>query len=200
MLFYICGPMTGRPWFNFPAFDAARDRLLAEGHQVLSPADMDREAGFDAMTLPADHDWSVIPADFDAIAAFDRDVEAVKQCDSLYMLNGWEQSTGAQMEYHAGRWLKKAVQFEAQEPITLQAHRLVRGDRNKSYGNPRDDFRRTAAMWTALTNFEYTFRPEQVAQFMIAVKQSRLCQTPNHRDSWADTAGYAECGAWCMEP
>jgi hypothetical protein len=40
MLIYLAGPMRGRKFFNFPAFDAARDILLSQGYEVISPADM----------------------------------------------------------------------------------------------------------------------------------------------------------------
>ena len=37
-------------------------------------------------------------------------------------------------------------------------------------------------------------RPEEVVLCMIAVKMSRLCRVPDHRDSWTDIAGYAALG------
>jgi hypothetical protein len=39
---YIAGPMRGYDKFNFPAFDAARDRFTAMKWHVISPADIDR--------------------------------------------------------------------------------------------------------------------------------------------------------------
>ncbi|MHB1850453.1 MAG: DUF4406 domain-containing protein, partial [Acidimicrobiales bacterium] len=43
---YIAGPMRGVKDWNFPAFDAARDLLVAAGWEVVSPADLDRAGGF----------------------------------------------------------------------------------------------------------------------------------------------------------
>lgn len=40
---YISGPMRGRQFYNFPAFDAAKQALERIGYEVVSPADMDRE-------------------------------------------------------------------------------------------------------------------------------------------------------------
>lgn len=82
--------MTGYPLWNFPAFDAARDALAANGHHPLSPADMDRFWGFDGTgDIP---DW------FDRADALLRDFEIVKHADALYLLKGWEASSGASAE------------------------------------------------------------------------------------------------------
>ncbi|MHB1846903.1 MAG: DUF4406 domain-containing protein, partial [Deltaproteobacteria bacterium] len=40
----MAGPMRGLPDYNFSAFDAARDFLAGLGHDVVSPADIDRLA------------------------------------------------------------------------------------------------------------------------------------------------------------
>ncbi len=42
---YIAGAMRGKDKYNFPAFDAARDKLLALGYWPVNPADLDREVG-----------------------------------------------------------------------------------------------------------------------------------------------------------
>jgi hypothetical protein len=68
------------------------------------------------------------------------------------------------------------------------ANELVGGDRNADYGHPREDFTRTAKMWSALLGTEVT--PEQVGLCMIAVKLSR--ETHRHKpDNLTDIAGYA---------
>ena len=67
---------------------------------------------------------------------------------------------------------------------------LVHGDRQGEYGHPADDFARTAGMWRAL--FGWDVRPEDVCLAMIAVKLSRLRQSPHHEDSATDIAGYIE--------
>lgn len=72
--------------------------------------------------------------------------------------------------------------------ILLEAHSLVNGDRNKQYGNPLDDFSRTAAMWSAILGVPVA--AEQVGLCMIAVKISRQCNAPK-RDNMTDAAGYA---------
>ena len=50
MRIYVAGPMRGFPLYNFPAFDAAAAELRRHGHTVISPADHDREMGFNEHT------------------------------------------------------------------------------------------------------------------------------------------------------
>ena len=72
------------------------------------------------------------------------------------------------------------------------ARGLVLRDRNQDYGSPEDDFRRTAAMWSAYTGHQFT--PHDVAVMMILIKVSRLSESPGKLDHWVDIAGYAACG------
>jgi len=103
---YILGKMTGIPFFNFPAFDAAATRLMVAGHKPLSPADIDREAGFDAMSLPVDWDWDVLPDCLNLRDVVRRDVLAIiDEADGYYCLPGWEASKGARAEAALCEWL-----------------------------------------------------------------------------------------------
>lgn len=104
---YIAGPMRGKPYFNFNAFDKAKDRLTRLGYEVYSPADADRAAGFDPFTMPSDYDWTKLPEgegwDIKTIAK--RCCDAVFECDGIYLLDGWQQSNGAQAELALAQWL-----------------------------------------------------------------------------------------------
>src|SRR6056297_1520146 len=110
---YIAGPMRGKPFFNFPAFDAAHDKMEDGGWSAISPADMDRDYGFDALDMDSDSDWndmSLVP--FTKEECMERDLEAVKNADAIYMLKGWQDSTGAQAEYWCAKWLGKEIYYE----------------------------------------------------------------------------------------
>ena len=112
---YVAGRMTNVPYFNFPAFDKARDDLIELGYNVISPADMDREHGFDAMELPDDSDWSKwgkALGEFDIDACIDRDIDAIKRSQAIYLLDGWEQSTGARAEKSIAEWMGKELLYE----------------------------------------------------------------------------------------
>lgn len=126
---YIAGKMRGIKYYNFPAFDQAKMKLIKAGHKVISPADLDRAHGFDAMTIqwPSDYDWNTIPKGFDFMCCVDRDIEAVKSCDAIYLLEGWETSSGARAEKALAEWLGKKILFE-KYPIQVPASLVLPTD------------------------------------------------------------------------
>lgn len=194
---YIAGPMRGKKYFNFPAFDEARDLLQSEGYNVISPADMDREAGFDPLVLGEDYDWNdLTKCDFSLSDAIDRDLEALRRCDAIYLLQGWQRSRGATAEKALAEWIGLHVFYQQEEDILLEALRITKGERNAQYGPPEQDFTRTAAMWTALKGVEFEAR--EVAMFMIALKLSRETHQ-RKRDNAVDIAGYARCLDICNQ-
>lgn len=208
---YIAGPMRGYPRYNFDAFDAARDALMAEGWKVISPADLDRQAGFD----PDNH-----PVTAELLREMQiRDVDAIFNSDAIFVLDGWASSKGATAEICVAKWRDIPVfSFTTRQPIDIlmtlktanenapvvdkdedvleEALRLTKGDRNNSYGPPTQDFARTAAMWSAILGCEV--KPKHVALCMIALKLSRATWAAK-RDNWTDIAGYARCGFLCEQ-
>lgn len=90
--------MRGYELFNFPAFDDACARAKALGHDPVSPADMDREMGFDGTQRIEDFK-------FNLKAAIIRDIIAVAGCDAIALLTGWEKSSGAKVELAAAKFL-----------------------------------------------------------------------------------------------
>ena len=104
MKLYIAGPMRGIKWYNFPAFDKVRDRLIAAGYEVVSPADLDRAEGIDAMDLPEDYDWNKLPPGMELKHIIIRDLTAMLECDALAMLDGWTDSSGAWAESQVAFW------------------------------------------------------------------------------------------------
>ena len=101
---YIAGPMRGYAAFNFPAFDEAEARFRENGWNVVNPAEMDRENGFDETrdTIPEDPEERVaLMREF-----MERDLMAILQrCTAIAMLPGWEKSSGAQVELALARFL-----------------------------------------------------------------------------------------------
>jgi hypothetical protein len=110
--------------------------------------------------------------------------------------------------------------------ILETADKAVNGERNASYGDPTQDFARTARYWNEhlcaiyerkiarrialhpesredLESFlDYLvdmISSEDVATMMMLLKISRISWSPNKEDHWVDVAGYAACGAQCAE-
>lgn len=96
MTAYVAGPMRNFPRFNFDAFDAAQAGLEELGYDVISPAEMDRDVGFNPDTMEPDQAFLE--------AAMWRDIEAIMGVDVVVMLPGWEKSTGATAERHLAKW------------------------------------------------------------------------------------------------
>lgn len=98
MVVYIAGPMSGFDQHNFPAFDAARDYLVACGHRAISPADITRNSGVACTT-----DGISTPEQY---AAFMRlDIAALLTVDAVVVLRGWQRSRGAKLEVHIAQTL-----------------------------------------------------------------------------------------------
>lgn len=83
--------------------------------------------------------------------------------------------------------------------IADEAKRIVTGARRSAYGKPEDNFERIARFWQAY--FANTGRAEanvtaaDVSPLMRLMKEARLCETPDHRDSFVDLVGYTLTGA-----
>lgn len=78
------------------------------------------------------------------------------------------------------------------------AKAAVTHERNTDYGNPVDNFKRTAKLIEAVLADKLkdgaTIAPHDVATIMVCVKLARLMHDPHKRDSWVDIAGWSACG------
>lgn len=198
---YIAGPMTGIEEHNFPAFNEAAQRYRSYGLEVFNPAENDGGS--------RDKDWSFY---------MHLDLPQLLQCDCIVVLPGWEDSDGASIEVFLAQKLKKPVykyknvghplsdiiepdrmslhRADSHASPNLIAHKLVHGDRRKAYGHPADDYKRTAALITAL--IKHKLKPEEsvtatdAIMFMILVKLSREMNA-HKDDNIVDICGYSEC-------
>ena len=85
--------------------------------------------------------------------------------------------------------------MNARGELLAGAEAAVNGDRNAQYGDPRQDFHRTAIMWSAYLGIQIEMH--DVAALMALLKVSRIRWSPTKQDSWLDLAGYAACGWDC---
>jgi len=105
---YIAGPMRGYPQFNFPAFDEAYHSLVEQGFIPISPADLDRvhEGWID---FPPE---DVSPNLEMAKRCIGRDVAAIMECQAIYLMKGWENSSGAKVELALAAFLGLGIYYE----------------------------------------------------------------------------------------
>lgn len=82
---YIAGPMTGKPNYNFQAFNEAESYL----HNTYS-CRVCNPARFGALILRHVGRTETVYE-----LAIDITMQALKLCTKLYLLNGWEESKGA---------------------------------------------------------------------------------------------------------
>lgn len=103
---YIAGPMRGYPHFNFHAFYRAEEHLKQLGYEVGNPARMDDESG-------GPEQYTVLPGDEGIRLAMERDLTWIaKNADAVYMLEGWEQSSGANAEWTLAKTLGLDIYYE----------------------------------------------------------------------------------------
>lgn len=77
---YISGPMSGRTKVDImDRFCYAEDQLHDMGYEPVNPVDI-----------------SDMPFDYDEFMEID--LKILSYCDGIYMLKGWQDSLGAQME------------------------------------------------------------------------------------------------------
>ena len=186
--------MRGLKWYGFDKFDHAKRELESRGFDVVSPADLDRETGFNPFDLPEDHDWNTLPVGFILKHAVLRDIKALSDCHAIALLPGWEQSQRATAELAVAKWLGLEVLDPTGQPyeasILTEAYRITRGDRNDDYGHPLDEHQNIASGWSVILGTTVT--AEQVALSMIWLKIARSLHRFK-RDSATDMAGYADC-------
>lgn len=88
---YIAGPMSGLPEFNYPSFHAAEEWLIARGYVVENPARPGQVEGWG---------W---------LDYMRRAIGQLITCDTVLMLDGWQDSPGARIEERLARELRMPI-------------------------------------------------------------------------------------------
>ena len=94
---YICGPMRGHKYYNFPMFHEAAALLRRERPlwDVINPALNDECDGFD----PYDTKTHLTPEFLQKTLVWD--IEQIIKARHIVLLPGWEHSRGVALELHA---------------------------------------------------------------------------------------------------
>jgi hypothetical protein len=97
--FYLAGPMSGVPQFNFPEFDRVAGVLRDGGYNIVSPAELDDPADRrDALSSAHGDHQDVKGKQWSDFLARDVVICAMPTCRGAVLLPGWEKSKGAQLE------------------------------------------------------------------------------------------------------
>jgi hypothetical protein len=86
--------------------------------------------------------------------------------------------------------------------VLKEAHTIIYGDREKTYGHPSKNLKTIAKMWNAFLEARTSgdeLNAKDVASMMILLKTARLANNPDHRDSVVDICGYAALIERCDE-
>ncbi len=86
---YIAGPMRGLPHFNYPKFNQYAQAHRSVGWYVANPVEIGADYGTPEQ-INAD------PALLAEVMA--AELHALKTCDAIYLLDGWQNSEGARKE------------------------------------------------------------------------------------------------------
>ena len=191
---FICGPMTGYPDNNVPAFNAMATKYREQGCEVINPADngpYEKHSDYLRASIPQ-----------------------VMECDTIVLLPGWSDSEGAKTEYAVANvcglevWVdllsigsdshpyrrRADEQVSDDETVLAEAARITSGTRNKEYGEPKDNHECTADLWNAYLERKHSIaiylEPRDVCILNILQKISRDANMEK-RDNLVDICGWA---------
>lgn len=107
MRVYIAGPMTGIPKFNIPAFDALAGLLRQNGHDVVSPAELDGPVTREYLLRSEHGSRADYPPDVTWGDFLSRDVKLLVDdgIEALIVLPGWANSMGARLEVFVAHFM-----------------------------------------------------------------------------------------------
>jgi hypothetical protein len=98
LVYYLGGPMTGYPEFNFPAFAHAKEVLNNTGIKVLSAHEINHGEHTGTGTQPHSEYLRT-------------DLIHLCQCNGLILLKGWPHSKGARLELDVALALEFPIWF-----------------------------------------------------------------------------------------
>lgn len=144
---YIAGPMSGKPSFGIPAFDVAARRLREEGHDVVSPAELDdkqfralcltcRTGGMEELHRRCKETGTPVETWGDLLA---RDLKLIANdgIEGIVVLPDWDKSRGATLETYVGRLCGLPILYYPDlAPVVQVELERVHGQATKPFGEP----------------------------------------------------------------
>jgi hypothetical protein len=141
--YYLGGPMTDKPQYNFPEFDRIAGNLRGADYNIVSPAELDsphdRAA---ALASPDGRDTKVMDKAWEDFLMRDVVICAMPTCKGGIFMGGWEDSSGAALESYVLTRLKKPVYRYYDTPDGC-GFVLVEMDRDAELANRTADIRKS---------------------------------------------------------
>ena len=102
-VWYLAGPMTGIPQFNYPLFFRVANALRNTGYKVRSPAEFDKPEDLEIILASPDG----APGSTASVGTWgdflSHDVKVIAdEVDGIVFLPGWARSRGARLEAYVG--------------------------------------------------------------------------------------------------
>jgi hypothetical protein len=110
--FYLGGPMTGIPQFNFPRFREVANKMRAQNYNIISPAELDdpdTEAAALASPDGAPGSGSANGESYEDFLGRDLIICSLPTCVGMICMDGWHNSRGARGESWVVAYLKKQL-------------------------------------------------------------------------------------------
>lgn len=131
MRIYVSGGMTGWPNWNAEAFDEADQALTAQGHDVTTPIELDRQRNVELVT----DGWTMGDEEYEGLLDVDLGLISKDNFDAVVFVRGWEQSGGAGREgrkaIDAGLKLFTFAPERADRLMWLDSHEFLRRSRTE---------------------------------------------------------------------
>jgi hypothetical protein len=96
--FYVGGPMSNVPQFNFPRFEEVAGKLREQGYNIVSPVELVHPEKARIAMQSTTGKYRKRYGPWDAYLCRDLVICAMPNCQGIILLDGWESSRGARAE------------------------------------------------------------------------------------------------------
>lgn len=129
--YYLAGPMSGIPQYNFPKFERIAKELRQAGYEIISPAELDSDAiRTEALASDDGKIDGQLPVDNKTLKIggetwgqiLGRDVRVIAdEADGVVVMDGWENSKGARLEVFVANLGKRQLMvYDPNHPYMMR--------------------------------------------------------------------------------
>ena len=98
LTYYLAGPMTGYPQFNFPLFSGVAEKLRSYGFSIIAPSELDSPEVKKAALASTNGDHEACQVETWG-QLLGRDIQILADdCKGIIFLPDWQESKGARLE------------------------------------------------------------------------------------------------------